>query len=210
MLLQEMRQPRGFFRKKEKIAHWLHEHFVPSTFEINDDLSVDVDGDVDLRDQNLKIIPVKFNRIYGYFSCAQNDLKDASFAPKYVQHSFFAWANPLTSFSNFPSYIGNTLSLLETNINSLHNIHMVCKHVGGKIMIPSGCSHLLGIFLIKGGNHTVEFGIKASYGKKDKDYDAEQKDRHLADILNKHLRSGDIHTCQEELLDLGFIKEAKV
>lgn len=77
-------------------------------------------------------------------------------------------------------------------------------------MIPADCSHLLSIFLIKGGLHTVEIGVKPGYAKPDKDYEAEQSDRHLADILNKHLRNGDIHTCQEELLDSGFIKEAKV
>ena len=66
------------------VKQWL-DNMEIKKYVINDDLSVDVNGDVLLYKKGLSEIPVQFNRVDGFFNCANNQL---------------------TSFKNFQIYIG--------------------------------------------------------------------------------------------------------
>ena len=62
-------------KNKQEIEDWLKEMKIKN-FEVNDDLTVDVDGYVNISKKKLTEIPVQFNKINGVFNCSDNkDLK---------------------------------------------------------------------------------------------------------------------------------------
>ena len=58
---------------KTKTKAWLNEMEVEN-FTINDDLTVDVNGNVNLFGKGLTSLPVQFGKVKGYFSCSNNQL----------------------------------------------------------------------------------------------------------------------------------------
>ena len=58
-----------FFDTKEKITVWLDSNRIKN-YTINDDLTVDVDGCVDISEKDFKRIPVKFEKVTGSFWCS--------------------------------------------------------------------------------------------------------------------------------------------
>ena len=72
------------FNSKEGIKSWLFKHRIEN-YTINDDLTIDVNGNVYLTDRRLKEIPFKFNKIYGRFDCNSNKLESLKNAPNYVK-----------------------------------------------------------------------------------------------------------------------------
>tara|TARA_B100000767_G_scaffold18118_1_gene16657 strand:- start:2335 stop:2781 length:447 start_codon:yes stop_codon:yes gene_type:complete len=58
-------------------------------YTINDDGSIDVDGDVDLSKKGLTELPLKFNYISGDFNCAYNKITDLTGYPKNIGGNTF-------------------------------------------------------------------------------------------------------------------------
>ena len=79
---------------------------VDSTYTINEDGSIDVDGDVDLYNRNLTKIPFKFRNVSGYFGCNNNQLTSLDGAPNTVGRWFDCTDNQLTSLEGAPSSVG--------------------------------------------------------------------------------------------------------
>ena len=63
-------------------------------YTINEDLSVDVEGNVDISGKGLGTIPVKFGRVGGYFTCHSNRLTSLQGSPQEVGGSFYCSSNP--------------------------------------------------------------------------------------------------------------------
>jgi len=120
-------------------------------YTINDDLSIDVDGDVDLYGKNLDKIPLKFNNVNGYFNISTNNLTSLEFCPKFIDRSFYCDSNNLTSlefcpkvvkgdfncdynqikYLNFvPERVDGYFSILNNYLTSLENLP---KSIGGDI-----------------------------------------------------------------------------
>jgi hypothetical protein len=55
-------------------------------YTINDDGSIDVDGNVFLIGLKLRKIPVKFNKVSGSFKCCKNNLTSLENCPKHIEH----------------------------------------------------------------------------------------------------------------------------
>ena len=64
---------------------------------INDDMSISINGNVDLSDKNLKSIPIKFKEVTGYFYCINNQLTSLKGCPETVDGLFYCSNNQLTS-----------------------------------------------------------------------------------------------------------------
>ena len=88
-----------FFKTKEETKDWLDEVSI-GKYTINDDLTVDVDGDVDLNNKKLEKIPVKFKSIGGYFNCGSNQLTSLEGCPKSVGGHFNCNSNPIEEVYN--------------------------------------------------------------------------------------------------------------
>jgi len=67
-------------------------------YSINQDGSIDVNGNIDLAFKKLTEIPLKFNRVSGNFIC---------------------WINKLTTLEGSPTYVGGDFDCSENNLISL-------------------------------------------------------------------------------------------
>ena len=137
-----------FFKKKEtdpkkiEIIKLCKEYNI-TKYTINDDYSIDVDGNVDLAHKNLTKIPIKFNNVTGFFTCVGNMLVDLENAPKWVDKNFlcqhqyygsfvslkgapdyvgfrfdFNGNENLKDFTDFPTYVGATIDACSTGLYS--------------------------------------------------------------------------------------------
>lgn len=185
----KMQQTR-FFIEKEKVEK-LCKQYNLENYTINNDLTVDVDGDVKIRKSTHIKFPLKFNKVTGEFTCSYNEnLISLEGAPKFVGACFSCYScKKLSSLQHCPMYIKTDFNITKCdNITSLHNIHTMVKEMGGFFFCDQIQSHMLGLCFIK-GLHEIDHPI-------------------VGRIMNKHLH--DVHMCQEALIDAGFSEYAKL
>lgn len=77
-------------------------------YTINEDDSIDVNGNVDLSLKRLTKLPLKFRNVYGHFYCHQNKLTTLEGAPEYITGHFFCHQNKLTTLKGGPKKVGRT------------------------------------------------------------------------------------------------------
>jgi hypothetical protein len=76
-------------------------------YTINPDGSIDVEGNVFLYSRNLTKLPLKFNKVDGYFNCSSNRLTNLEGCPKEVGTNFYCHTNRLTSLMGCPIYVND-------------------------------------------------------------------------------------------------------
>jgi len=74
-------------------------------YTINNDGSIDVDDNVEIWQNSLTEIPLKFNKVNGGFSCSYNYLTSFQYAPKIIRGNFNCEGNNIKSFEYFPSFV---------------------------------------------------------------------------------------------------------
>lgn len=131
-----------FVKTYEDTEHWLNLlniHY----FTINDDLTVDVDGDVILTDKKINKLSIQFNSINGDFEWCRNpklislkgcpkivdgkflcsgnkNLKSLKYCPAIVNGGFYSYSNELTSLEYAPKIIKNgDFSAFDNNLTDL-------------------------------------------------------------------------------------------
>lgn len=85
----------------EAICKW----FGLKDYKVNNDLSVDVNGNVDISKRKLSRIPIKFNSVRGHFFCHFNNLKSLENSPEIVEGGFNCSENQLTSLKYGPKEV---------------------------------------------------------------------------------------------------------
>jgi len=103
---------------KELVKEWLDRYGVKN-YTINDDLTVDVDGYVDLTSKRLKRIPIQFGNVSGGFYCSRNSLTSLKGSPISVGSSFNCMLNKLTSLEYIPKEIVGYFTCYDNQITSL-------------------------------------------------------------------------------------------
>ena len=98
-------------------------------FIINDDLTVTVNGNVDIASRSLTELPVQFKKVYGYFWCQNNRLKTLVGCPEEVAGSFFCGKNPLESLKGAPKKVWKAFSC--SSCPNLRTLKGAPKEVGG-------------------------------------------------------------------------------
>jgi len=92
-------------------------------YQIRDDGSIDVDGDVHLYDRDLKQLPLIFNEVGGYFNLRSNNLTTLEGCPKKVHGYFYCYENKLTSLEHSPKIVeGNFVCRDNDNLTSLEGL----------------------------------------------------------------------------------------
>ena len=76
-------------------------------YTINDDYTIDVDGDIYMGNKGLSKIPLKFNIVIGYFDCSDNMLSTLISGPEYVRGYFDCSNNELTTLEGSPKSGGS-------------------------------------------------------------------------------------------------------
>ena len=74
-------------------------------YTINDDLSINVDGYVNIRNKELTEIPIKFNKVSAYFDCSSNKLTSLKGSPRWVGKWFNCTSNDLIDLYDAPDYV---------------------------------------------------------------------------------------------------------
>ena len=118
-------------------------------YTINDDGSIDVDDVVDLSYEGLTELPLRFNKVTGYFNCFDNKLTSLKGSPKWVGGYFSCEDNLLTSLEFSPDYIEMDFLCNDNRLTSLVGSP---KHVGGDFVCSdnedlnniTGCTEKIG------------------------------------------------------------------
>ncbi len=87
-----------------------------TNYIINDDGSIDVNGDVSLSYDGLTELPLRFNRVTGYFNCGNNKLTSLKGSPRWVGGWFSCIYNDLTSLEFSPDYVGGDFSCIYNKL----------------------------------------------------------------------------------------------
>src|SRR3990167_4307054 len=134
-------------KTKQQIENWLKEVGIVG-YTINNDLTVDVSGSVDISNLKLKNIPIQFGKVGdfycynnqltslkgapkevgGCFSCSDNQLASLKGAPKEVGGYFYCYNNQLTSLEGAPKEVGGNFYCYNNQLASLKGAP---KEVGG-------------------------------------------------------------------------------
>ncbi len=118
-------------------------------YTLNDDGSIDVDGDVYLCKYDISRLPLKFRNVNGNFGCYDNNLVSLDDCPEVVGGDFYIYNNNLVDLKGCPKEIcgdfycyNNLLTSLEgcsnivggnfnCNINKLTSFKGCPQHIGG-------------------------------------------------------------------------------
>lgn len=103
------------------IDTWLKDHMIKH-FVINDDLTINVNGDVNLSFTRMEEFPtfIQFNKVNGSFDCSENRMTTLRGCPRIVTGNFYCYNNRLSSLQNCPEVVkgkffchGNNRKFLE-------------------------------------------------------------------------------------------------
>lgn len=101
-------------------------------YTINNDLSVDVSGDVFISELKLKEIPINFNKVSGSFDCSYNFLTTLKGCPESVGGDFNCHRNDINEIDYYPNTIGGDVNLL---LNKIKEFNYPFNKVNGTIYI---------------------------------------------------------------------------
>ena len=110
----------------KEFIHEICKKYGIKNYTINDDGSIDVDGNVNLINRKLTKLPLKFNNINEYFSCSVNNLSSLEGCPKSVNGSFYCSINNLTSLKGCPESIRGDFYCHYNNITTFEYLP---KHI---------------------------------------------------------------------------------
>jgi hypothetical protein len=106
---------------KAQLNDFIRRHVHSSKYTIHEDLTVDIDGAIDLSNLQLTMIPCQFGIVNGSFSCANNQLTSLFGAPHKISGHFFCQKNKLTSLEYCPSVIPGNFDCSFNQLSSLKN-----------------------------------------------------------------------------------------
>lgn len=88
-------------------------------FRINKDFSINVNGNVNLSNRNLNIIPIKFNIVCGDFICSDNILTNLKNSPIYLEGNYICSNNKLSTLHGCTSEIEGYFNCSDNNLKVL-------------------------------------------------------------------------------------------
>ena len=109
-------------RNKEQIKQWLDQYEVKN-YTINEDFTVDVDGDVNLSYKNLTNFNVQFGIVKGNFYCYKNKLTSLEGCPQKLTEYFDCSNNKLISLQGCPQKVGKNFNCNNNPIRDLNDFH---------------------------------------------------------------------------------------
>ncbi len=95
---------------KKEVEYWLNKHNIRN-YIINNNLTIDVNGNLELFDQKLKEINVNFNIVNGSVFCSNNQLTSLDGCPVKVGGSFYCDNNLLNTLLYIPMEINGEIGM---------------------------------------------------------------------------------------------------
>jgi hypothetical protein len=93
--------------------------YLIENYTINEDMSIDVDDDVELCNERFTKFPLKFNRVFGDFNCSCNQLTTLEGGPKEVGGYFYCHMNQLKSLEGSPKEVGGNFYCFGNQLTTL-------------------------------------------------------------------------------------------
>ena len=90
-----------------------------NNYAINDDLSIDIDGNVRLQGEGLEYLPLKFNYVSGGFDCSINALVSLKGCPQKVDSDFYCYGNKLKTLEGSPQTVRGNFYCHHNKLKSL-------------------------------------------------------------------------------------------
>ena len=118
----------GLFESNTEIDSICQKYGIEN-YTINEDGSIDVDGNVDLSFRNLSKLPLKFGRVTGSFYCFNNELTTLEGCPKEVVRYFYCFNNELTTLEGCPREVGGDFDCQNNQLTTLEGCP---REVGGE------------------------------------------------------------------------------
>ena len=139
IVCESLNELRNFERKRDPLSSlgvgqrklikdWLEEMDVKN-YMINDDLTIDVKGSVNLNGKDLAKFPdyIQFGKIIkGWFYCADNQLISLKGCPNSVTNWFSCSRNKLTSLKDGPNTVGTGYDCRGNELESLDYCATTC------------------------------------------------------------------------------------
>ena len=110
---------KNFIKESKEDIDSICKKFGIKNYIINEDSTIDVDGDVDLDRNRLTKLPLKFRKVSGDFSCYINQLKSLEGSPLSVGGDFSCYINQLKSLSGAPLSVGGGFNCRFNQLKSL-------------------------------------------------------------------------------------------
>ena len=99
--------------------HKICEKYYIKNYIINNDLSIDVNGNIDLDRKKLTELPLSFNVIKGNFVCSSNYLNTLKGSPNTVDGDFLCNNNNLTTLEHSPQIVTGLYACSFNKLKSL-------------------------------------------------------------------------------------------
>ena len=109
----------------------LCERYVIQNYLINTDLSIDVNGGVNLGNLKLTSLPLRFSIVGGDFNCSYNRLTALEGSPMEVVGYFYCSSNQLTTLDGGPREVGGNF---YCHYNQLTSFEGGPREVGGSFV----------------------------------------------------------------------------
>ena len=93
--------------------HELCKKYNITNYTVNNDGSIDVNGNVKISSHKFTELPIRFNKVMGSFSCSNNKLTSLKGSPRWIGGWFSCEFNDLTTLEFAPDYVGNWFSCVE-------------------------------------------------------------------------------------------------
>jgi hypothetical protein len=109
----------NFIKESNEDIHSICRKYDIRNYTINEDLSVDVDGSVNLHSEGISELPIKFGKVSGNFYCNSNLLLNLVGSPSEVGGDFYCSGNQLTSLEGAPEKVGASFYCHNNQLKSL-------------------------------------------------------------------------------------------
>ena len=111
--------------------------YVYGTYTINDDGSIDVNGDVLIGNKELTKIPFNFRNVSRSFYCYNNQLTSLEGAPNNVSGGFYCDHNQLITLDGAPKTVGGNFVCYDNPNLSYSELFKIVDKVKGNIYYSS-------------------------------------------------------------------------
>ena len=120
-----------------------------NNYTINPDGSIDVRGNVSIVEYDINYIPIKFNKVGGWFNCSGMSLTSLKGCPKKVDGNFYCHKNELTSLKGSPESVRGSFDCSNNKLTTL-----------------KGCPNGVGVYFLFNYNNLISLdGFNNNYDK---------------------------------------------
>jgi hypothetical protein len=114
----KLKRYQSFLESKQDIDSICREYYI-NNYTINDDGTIDVDGNVHLSGRGLTKLTLKFRNVSGDFYCYDNKLTTLEGCPQSVVGSFYCSNNQLTTLEGSPRSVGGSFFCYNNKLTTL-------------------------------------------------------------------------------------------